>query len=528
MWIWSQTPEADAMRQNSLQVYNASFENFLDPGSFQAAIQSRWDEHCAPTNSRLLPPNPAPKHMNHTAWLVNNAQNKAFFDEPVAPDGPKYGLIYYDPPGEGRQKRRKRDDPTRQDLYRGMDFRRSPRSPVPCPARRGLSPDSIVADPLDDTDLMAGIDSDEDVSAAGKLSMGMQPILFICCRSAPKIINFNPGINVNLLVDLFRRRYCPIRYPLNQAAHPTLYSATLQRRFFRKNPKHKNASHVYFPWNRDPDDNILGTGHLKQGEWKAVPPSIPVKDRVESWYRTHREAPLPSEAMEDMGLNRKYPLAEQRTIDPITQHQVIHQRVQQVPLPEGEGEEVVGGEPEDEEGLKTPPLVGQAVTQTNRQTGHSTAQTFSGGVGHGPVPGGSAASAVSHFSWPKSTTPGAGKVMSLRGGSGGDLTSSSSSSLESVPPSKKRKPPPLHLPKSVLDKLGGAAQDFSNYMPDYIYRLIQWAGGAHKGKDRSIHEVFRLTFPTHARPPPVNMVDKTDWCWCCRLQGVHMEPKVSL
>ena len=179
LWVWSQTPATDVLRQNSLQMYNAHFENFFDPGSLQAAIQSKWDGHCAPTNSRLLPLNPVPKHENNTAWLVNNAQNRAFFNEPVPPSGPRYGLIYYDVPGESlrRQKRRKRDGPTGQDLtalYKGMDFRGSPPSPVSRSARRGPSPDDIAVDPLDDADLMAGIDSDEDDVAIGaKMSMGM-------------------------------------------------------------------------------------------------------------------------------------------------------------------------------------------------------------------------------------------------------------------------------------------------------------------------------------------------------------------
>ncbi|KAF8441920.1 hypothetical protein BGX38DRAFT_1272476 [Terfezia claveryi] len=515
LWVWSQTPESNILRQNALQMYNSSFENFLDPGSFQAAIQSKWDEHCAPTNSRLLPSNPAPKHKNRTALLVNNAQNRAFFDEPVPPDAPTYGLIYYDVPGEGRRKRRKRDGPTEQDLaalYKGMDFRGSPCSPVPRPVRRGPSPDGIAVDPLDNAELMADIDSDEDEVAIG----------------------------VKLSMNLFRRRYGPIRYPLNQIVHPTLHSATLQRRFFRKNPKHKNASNVYFPWNRDPDDNILGTGHLAQGEWKAVPSSIPVKDRIESWYRTHREAPLASEAMEDVGLNRKYPLAAQRTIDPITQHQVIHQRVQKVPLPEVEE---VEEEPGDE-GLKTPPPAGQTVTQTNTQTGHSTAQLFGKGSVHGPGPVGLAAASVTHptnqpsFGWPKYATPGASKVMSLRGGegithSGSSSSSSSSSSPEPISP-PKRNIPPFEPPQSVLDNLGDAAEDFSKYMPDYILRLIQWAGVVHQGKMRSgilphqpIHEAYNHTFsfPSNARPPPVNVVDANDWCWCCRRQGIDMKPE---
>ncbi|RPB22364.1 hypothetical protein L211DRAFT_869345 [Terfezia boudieri ATCC MYA-4762] len=519
LWVWSQTPESGTLRQNALQMYNASFENFLDPGSFQAAIQSKWDEHCAPTNSRLLPWNPAPKHKNRTALLVNNAQNRAFFDEPVPPDAPTYGLIYYDVPGEGRRKRRKRDGFTEQDLgalYKGMDFRGSPCTPDPRPVRRGPSPDGIAVDPLDNAELMADIDSDADEVAIG----------------------------VKLSMDLFRRRYGPIRYPLNQIVHPTLHSATLQRRFFRKNPKHKNASHVYFPWNRDPDDNILGTGHLAQGEWKAVSSSIPVKDRIKSWYRTHREAPLASEAMEDVGLNRKYPLAEQRTIDPITQHQVVHQRVQKVPLPEVED---VEEEPGDE-GLKTPLPAGQTVTQTNTQTGHSTAQLFGKGSIHGPGPVGLAAASITYptsqpsFGWPKFATPGTRKVMGLRGGegitpSGSSSSSSSSLSSSSIPEQispTKWNIPPFEPPQSVLDKLGDAAEDFSKYMPDYILRLIQWAGVVHQGKMRSgilphqpIHEAYNLTFsfPTNARPPPVNVVDVNDWCWCCRRQGVDMKPE---
>ncbi|KAF8425328.1 hypothetical protein EV426DRAFT_66366 [Tirmania nivea] len=512
LWVWSQTPKTSILLQNALQVYNANFENFLDHGGFQAAIQSKWDEHCAPTNSRLLPSNPAPEHKNRTAWFVNNAQNRAFFDDPVPPDRPRYGLIYYDLPGERRRKRRKRDGPTEQELaaiYKEMDFRGSPRSPVPRSTRRGFSSDGVGVDPLDDTDLMADIDSDEDEVA----------------------------IEVKLSMDLFRRRYGPIRYPLSQIVHPTLHSATLQRRFFRKKPKHKNASNVYFPWNRIPDDNILGTDHLMHGEWKAVSSSIPVKSRIENWYRTHREAPLASEAMEDVELNRKYPLAEQRTIDPITQHQVIHQQVQQVLLREVEEVEKEAGD----EGLKTPPPTAQIATQANTQTAHSAAQVFGKGSRHGPGPAGSAASAVIYpssyqpsFSWPKSATPGAGGVMSLRGGAGMGHAGSSSSSPEPIPPLKTKNFPPFLPPKSVLDKLDDAAEDFCKYMPDYIYRLIQWAGGVHESKKKSsrqpTHEMLRHAFnyPSNARPPPVNMVDATNLCWCCHQRGTDMKPKQRL
>lgn len=337
-----------------------------------------------------------------------------------------------------------------------------------------------------------------------------------------------------LSVDLFRRRYGPIRYPLHHIVHPTLHSATLQRRFFRKHPRHKNAGNVYFPWNRDPDDNILGTDHLAQGEWKAVSSSIPVEGRIESWYRSHREAPLPSEAMEDMELNRKYPLAEQRTIDPITQHQVIHQRVQRVLLPEP----VEVEKQPWYEGLMTPPPAGQTPPPLNTDTRHSTAQVFGKDSPHGPGPVGSAACAVTSlsyqpsFGWPKPAAIGADKVMGLRGGYIGS-SSSSSTSPEPISRAERNNMPRFEPPKSVLDKLDDAAEDFSNYMPDYVQRLIQWAVGVHKDNKRPshrpIHELMRLTFnyPTNARPPPVNMVDASDWCWCCRRQGIDMTPEVS-
>lgn len=178
LWTWSQIPESVTLRQNALQLYNDNFKEFLGPRSYKAAIRSKWDEHCAPTNVRLFPTNPAPKHKNRTALLVNNAQNRAFFGEPVPPDRPTYGLIYYDGPGEGRRKRRKVDGPTGRDLmalYKEIDFRGSPRSPVLNDARRGPSPDGMAIDPLVNVDLMADIDSDEDEVAIGaKLPMGTQ------------------------------------------------------------------------------------------------------------------------------------------------------------------------------------------------------------------------------------------------------------------------------------------------------------------------------------------------------------------
>jgi len=177
LWVWSQTPESGALRQNALPTYDDSFRNFLEPGSYQAAMRTKWDDHCEPSNSRLVPWGLVPRHKNRTAWLVNSAQNRAFFDEPSPPEAPKYGLIHYEPTEGARRKRRKTGGPTGQGLtsgYKGMDFRKSPHSPILHPVGVSPSAGSMVVDPSGNAHLTADIDSDEDEMEIGaKLPMGM-------------------------------------------------------------------------------------------------------------------------------------------------------------------------------------------------------------------------------------------------------------------------------------------------------------------------------------------------------------------
>lgn len=120
--------------------------------------------------------------------------------------------------------------------------------------------------------------------------------------------------SLNSLLDLLRLRYGPgPRYPLPDASglYP-LVEAQHHRRFFLKNSNHLKAKDTYWPWNRIPDDNILGTDHLERKQWKEAPANLTVLERINNWYRTHRENLFPMEDMEDPFLNRKYSLAESR------------------------------------------------------------------------------------------------------------------------------------------------------------------------------------------------------------------------
>lgn len=115
------------------------------------------------------------------------------------------------------------------------------------------------------------------------------------------------------LLDLLRLRYGPgPRYPLPDAKglYP-LVEAQHHRRFFLEHPDHQKAKDTYWPWNRVPDDNILGTDHLDRNQWKEAPANITVLERINSWYHTHREKLFPMD-MENPFINRKYSLAESR------------------------------------------------------------------------------------------------------------------------------------------------------------------------------------------------------------------------
>ena len=94
-------------------------------------------------------------------------------------------------------------------------------------------------------------------------------------------------------------------------------TAQVHRHFFRQHPTHPRARKPYWPWNRIPDDNILGTKHLDPDAYELVDKSVPVQDRIEEWYRTNRERPHHLQSMEDHKLVLKYPLADSRyTKDP--------------------------------------------------------------------------------------------------------------------------------------------------------------------------------------------------------------------
>lgn len=291
------------------------------------------------------------------------------------------------------------------------------------------------------------------------------------------------------MIDLLRLRYGKVRFPPQGG---TSSHTQAQRRFFWHHPDHPNANNTYWPWNRIPDDDILGTDHCD--DWRDAPEDLSIKERIENWYRTHREKPFPNESLEEPMLNRKFGFEDSRDL-----HDSRH---------ESQARLYWTSTSKDENDNRPQVEVSTQLTLDEELTIPSR----------------------------------------LRGGAAHPLEPGSHDKRHSKFPTTFTLPQPWQFPEIHIPASYGAKPEEREELSQNIKKAICLGfeiliGGTSQALSRAskspwlpfiigLHEQLRLNFntmnyPSSARPYPVNIKTPTDMCPHCKLRGLDLHPKVG-